>query len=243
MKKLFAGTILSIFSAMSLPVSSVGQDKFECSVGADLVSSYVWRGQDLGNFSIQPTVSLSCKGISLSAWGSAGFDPSDTREVDLTLGYSVSGFSISVTDYWFDGGPGYFHYRDGLTNHTFEAQIGYDFGFLAVNWYTNFAGNVGFVSDGSKAYASYFSVSVPFRFAGLDWEAAAGATPWQNDFYTGGGNSEHAVDMIRGFAVCNVGIMAAKSFTITENWSVPVFAQLIWNPSTEAAHFVAGISF
>ena len=106
MKKLFAGTILSIFSAMSLPVSSVAQDKFECSVGADLVSSYVWRGQDLGNFSIQPTVSLSCKGISLSAWGSAGFDPSDTREVDLTLGYSVSGFSISVTDYWFDGGPG-----------------------------------------------------------------------------------------------------------------------------------------
>ncbi len=32
------------------------------------------------------------------------------------------GVSISVTDYWFDGGPGYFHYGDGRTNHTFEAQ-------------------------------------------------------------------------------------------------------------------------
>ena len=48
MKKLFAGTILTVLSAMSLPMSSVAQDKFEASVGADLVSSYIWRGQDLG---------------------------------------------------------------------------------------------------------------------------------------------------------------------------------------------------
>ena len=71
MKKLFAGTILTVLSAMSLPMSSVAQDKFEASVGADLVSSYIWRGQDLGNASIQPALSLSYKGISLSAWGSA----------------------------------------------------------------------------------------------------------------------------------------------------------------------------
>ena len=243
MKKLFAGTVLTVFSATSLPMSSVAQDKFEGSVGADLVSSYIWRGQDLGNVSIQPALSLSYKGLSLSAWGSVGLNWNDTREVDLTLGYSVAGFSISVTDYWFDGGPGYFHYRDGFTNHTFEAQAGYDFGFLSVNWYTNFAGNTGFKADGSKAYASYFAVSAPFSFAGLDWEASVGATPWQNDFYAGGGNSEYAVDMVYGFAVCNVGIRAAKSFRITDGWSLPVFAQLVWNPSTEAAHFVAGISF
>ena len=185
MKKLFAGTILTVLSAMSLPMSSVAQDKFEANVGADLVSSYIWRGQDLGNASIQPALSLSYKGISFSAWGSAGLNWSDTREVDLTLGYSIAGFSVSVTDYWFDGGPGYFHYRNGNTNHTFEAQVGYDFGFAAVNWYTNFAGNTGFKADGSKAYASYFAVSAPFAFAGLDWEAASESTPWQNDFYSG----------------------------------------------------------
>lgn len=243
MKKLFAGTVLIMCSAMSLPVYSVAQDKFEGSAGADLVSSYIWRGQDLGNVSIQPALSLSYKGISLSAWGSVGLDPNDTREADLTLGYSVAGFSISVTDYWFDGGSGYFHYREGFTNHTFEAQVGYDFGFLSVNWYTNFAGNTGFKADGSKAYASYISVSAPFGFAGLDWEASIGATPWQNDFYAGGCNSKYAVEMIDGFAVCNVSIMASKSFHITDGWSVPVFVQLVWNPSTEAAHFVAGISF
>ena len=44
--------------------------------------------------------------------------------------------------------------------------------------------DIGYKADGSKAYASYFSVSVPFVLGGLDWTVEAGATPWENDFYT-----------------------------------------------------------
>ena len=50
-----------------------------------------------------------------------------------------------------------------------------------MDWFTNFAGNIGYKADGSKAYASYFSVSVPFVLGGLDWTVEAGATPWEND--------------------------------------------------------------
>ena len=78
---------------MSLPEYTVAQDKFEGSAGADLVSSYIWRGQDLGNVSIQPALSLSYKGISLSAWGSVGLDPNDTREAILL---SVTPWPASV---------------------------------------------------------------------------------------------------------------------------------------------------
>ena len=163
--------MLSMSAAMFLHTPSSAQNKFEGSIGADIVSNYIWRGQDLGNVSLQPAISVSYKGLSLSAWGSAGFDRNDTKEVDLTLGYSISGFSVSVTDYWFDGGPGYFHYKDGFTNHTFEAQVGYDFGFAAIDWYTNFAGNTGFNANGKKAYASYVCISAPFSFVGIDWEA------------------------------------------------------------------------
>jgi hypothetical protein len=109
------------------------QDKFDASVGMDLVSGYIWRGQDLGNVSIQPEVSLAYKGFSLTGWGTVGFDKDDIKEFDLTLGYEVKGFSCSVTDYWTNGGPGYFHYGAHNTSHTFEAQIGYDFGFLSVD--------------------------------------------------------------------------------------------------------------
>lgn len=220
--------------AILSPAVLMAQDKVEASVGADLVSGYIWRGQDLGNVSIQPSLSIAYKGFSLSAWGSVGFEKSDTKEFDLTLGYGISGFSVSVTDYWFNNGPAYFHYGAHDTNHTFEAQVGYDFGVLAVNWYTNFAGNVGYNSDGDRAYASYIALSAPFRLGGLDWEATVGATPWENDFYNGGKN---------GFAVSEVGIKATKELKITDSWTLPVFAQAIWNPATEGAYFVAGLSF
>ena len=180
--------------AILSPAVLMAQDKVEASVGADLVSGYIWRGQDLGNVSIQPSLSIAYKGFSLSAWGSVGFEKSDTKEFDLTLGYGIGGFSVSVTDYWFNNGPAYFHY----------------------------------------AYASYIALSAPFRLGGLDWEATVGATPWENDFYNGGKN---------GFAVSEVGIKATKELKITDSWTLPVFAQAIWNPATEGAYFVAGLSF
>ena len=33
-----------------VPSNMMAQDKVEASVGADLVSGYIWRGQDLGFF-------------------------------------------------------------------------------------------------------------------------------------------------------------------------------------------------
>lgn len=157
MKKSSRKTTFLSALAIAVPAMGMAQDKVEASVGADLVSGYIWRGQDLGGVSIQPTLSVSYKGFSLSAWGTAGIEKEDTKEIDLTLGYATGGFSISVTDYWFNGGPGYFHYGSHNTNHTFEAQIGYDFGPLALNWYTNFAGTDGVNNGGNRAHSSYIS--------------------------------------------------------------------------------------
>lgn len=151
MKKSFRKTTFLSALAIAVPAMGMAQDKVEASVGADFVSGYIWRGQDLGGVSIQPTLSVSYKGFSLSAWGTAGIEKEDTKEIDLTLGYTTGGFSISVTDYWFNGGPGYFHYGSHNTNHTFEAQIGYDFGPLALNWYTNFAGTDGVNNEGDQS--------------------------------------------------------------------------------------------
>ena len=107
-------------------------DKVEAS-RSRFVSGYMLAWPRIWGVSVvQPTLSVSYKGFSLSAWGTAGIEKEDTKEIDLTLGYTTGGFSISVTDYWFNGGPGYFHYGSHNTNHTFEAQIGYDFGPLAL---------------------------------------------------------------------------------------------------------------
>lgn len=223
--------IIALLSLI-IPLEAQAQEKVEASVGADLVSGYIWRGQDLGGVSIQPTLSVAYKGLSLKAWGSVGFESKDDKEIDLTLGYSTGGFSVSVTDYWFTNGPGYFHYGARNTAHVFEAQVGYDFGPLAVNWYTNFAGADGVNNDGNRAYSSYVSLAAPFKLGGLDWTAEVGATPWATDFY--GAN---------GFAVCDVSLGASKEIKFTESFSLPLFAKATWNPRTEGAYFVVGLSF
>lgn len=160
------------------------QDKVEGSVSADVVSRYVWRGQALGDAAIQPSAGLSYKGFSLSAWGSYGFlNTQDAKEFDLTLAYTKGGFNVGVTDYWFSyygEDNKYFEYRAHDTKHVWEANIGYDFGPLAIQWYTNFAGADGCNKSGDRAYSSYVQLSAPFTLASCDWTATVGAVPYIN---------------------------------------------------------------
>ena len=232
MKKILIITALLFIAA----VTAKAQDTLETTIGTDVVSQYVWRGQDLGGVSVQPTLGLSYKGLSLSAWGSAGLsNPADTREFDLTLAYTVGGFNIGVTDYWFNAGLDplnrYFAYAADCTNHVFEANVGYDFGFASLQWYTNFAGNDGLTPDEKRAYSSYVEVNVPFVLGGVDWTATAGAVPFATDFYG-----------VEGFGVVNVALMASKDIRITDSFSIPVFAQVAANPYSRNAFFVFGIT-
>ena len=232
MKKILIITV--ILSAVA--VTAKAQDTLETTIGTDVVSQYVWRGQDLGGVSVQPTLGLAYKGLSLSAWGSAGLsNPADTREFDLTLAYTVGGFNIGVTDYWFNAGLDplnrYFAYAADCTNHVFEANVGYDFGFASLQWYTNFAGNDGLTPTEKRAYSSYMEVNVPFVLGGVDWTATAGAVPFATDFYG-----------VEGFGVVNVALTASKDIRITDSFSIPVFAQVAANPYSKNAFFVFGIT-
>ncbi len=244
MREKIGRTAFLCATAAALPAAAEGQEKIEASVGLDLVSGYIWRGQELGDVSLQPSVSVAWKGLSLSAWGSASWDSDYAKEFDLTLGYSVKGFSVSVTDYGFSKGTNfktgedikgkYFHYGSRSTLHVFEAQAGYDFGFMAVNWYTNLGGNDGRKGNGKRAYSSYVSCSAPFRLGGLDWDAALGAVPWATSFYNGG---------CSGFEVSEVALRADKDIKVTRSFALPLFAKVTWNPATEDAYFTAGLGF
>ena len=212
------------------------QDEVETTIAADVVNQYIWRGQDLGNVSLQPTLGVSYKGFSLTAWGSVGLtDPGDTKEFDLTASYTVGGFNIGVTDYWFNDGLDpenrYFKYDAHGTNHVFEANIGYDFGVASLQWYTNFAGNDGVNKDGERAYSSYVEANVPFRFGGADWTATAGAVPYATDSYG-----------TTGFAVTNLALKATKDIKVTDSFSIPVFGQVVANPCSQHAYLVLGFT-
>ena len=86
---------IALLSA-AMPFTAKAQDKVEASVGADFVSNYIWRGTDCGGVSIQPSMGVSYKGLSLAAWGSVGIDKEDAREIDLTLGYNTCRYQRSL---------------------------------------------------------------------------------------------------------------------------------------------------
>lgn len=221
-----------------MSLATFAQDEVEATISGDIVSQYIWRGQDLGNAAIQPTLGIAYKGLSLSAWGSYGIANSDdTKELDLTLTYTIGGFNIGITDYWTnDGGDPearYLKYEAHSTNHIFEANIGYDFGFASLQWFTNFAGNDGTNKDGKRAYSSYFEISAPFKLASVDWTATAGAVPFATTSYNG---------WTSGFAVTNLSLKATKDIKITDTFSVPIFGQVVANPCSQKAYLVLGLT-
>ncbi|MCH5309612.1 MAG: hypothetical protein J1E58_07090 [Prevotella sp.] len=231
MKKIVLMAMVAVMST-----AAIAQERVETTVSADVVNQYIWRGQDLGNVSLQPTLGIAYKGLSLSAWGSVGLtEPSDTKEFDITIGYTAGGFNIGVTDYWFSTGLDpqgrYFKYDAHGTNHVFEANIGYDFGAASIQCYTNFAGNDGVNADGDRAYSTYVELAAPFRLGGADWTATLGAVPFATSSY---GTS--------GFAVTNLSLQATKAITITDKFALPVFAGITANPCAQKAYLVFGFT-
>lgn len=229
MKKIFM--ILALLEVCFL-TEIKAQEKVESEILVDMVNHYIWRGQELGNAGLQPSLSISYKGLSVNAWGNVGLtQPDDTKEFDLTLSYSVSGLSLGVTDYWFNTATKYFSYKEGQSSHIFEAWAGYDFGTLSLNWFTNFAGDDGVNKSGKKAYSSYLECNVPFKLGGIEWNATAGMVPHATSLY--GTN---------GASVVNLGVKATKNIILSEKYSLPIFAGITTNPCTEKAYLIFGVT-
>lgn len=230
MKKVISFLSLALVLCLS-PINSLyASEPVVGSIGVDLVSTYAWRGQKLDGAAIQPTLGLEWGGLSLSAWGSTGFS-GDYRELDLTLSYTIGGFSIGLTDYWCaNSSTKYFTFHKD-TPHMTEVNLGYDFGPVAFSWNSYVLGFVGMTSEMKKAYASYFEISAPFSFAGLEWSAAVGASPWENNFYG-----------VEKFGVVNCSLTASKDLEIGSK-AIPAFAQIMANPRDQKCYLTFGISF
>ena len=223
-KVVFAGMLMLLVSAMiTVPVHVKAQGEGSSfDVGADLVSSYVWRGTRYGNSpAIQPYVEFAAGGFSIGGWGSYGFN--GFAEADLYASYGFDfGLSIGITDYYYPGSP-YFEYGSPDGSHGFEINLGYEIGGLALsaNYMLNEASGAG--TAGSDLY---FEAGYSFSSFGV---------------FVGAGDGWHTSD--GEFMVCNIGVTASKEISITENFSLPVSGTVILNPETEQFHIVLGVSF
>lgn len=219
--------------------SAYSQQKIKINAGADLVSAYVSRGNYDSGASIQPSMAASIAGFTLSTWGSSDLGGNERKEVNLMLHYSTKGFTVGLTDFWWEGERvyKYFQYAKGRTAHRWEANLAYRLPFdkfpLSIAWNTMFAGN-DYNADGERCYSTYIELRYPFSAGMVDMNVFLGAVPWNSPSVLSGGND--------GFAVCNVGIGAQMAIKCSDNFSIPLFTRLIFNPVKEDIHLVFGVS-
>lgn len=230
--------IISI-AAVLLALTSTAQQKVTISGGADLVSAYIWRGTYNAGASVQPSIALGVAGFTVGAWGSTDLGGNAKKEVDLSVGYSIKGFTVGVTDYWWagEGVYKYFQYSKGSTSHLFEGNLSYQLPFekfpLIVSWNTIFAG-ADYGDDDKRDYSTYIELKYPFSVASIDMTAKVGAAPWHSPAFLPTNS--------KSFSVCNVAIAAQKAIKCSDKFSIPLFSELIFNPATEDIHIVFGVS-
>ncbi len=211
--------IVAIMMIAVLTISSVKAQ--EITVGADIVSSYVWRGTQFAGASVQPGITFSNGGLTIGAWGSTGFD-GVFQEADLFASYQFDfGLKLGITDYYFPG-TNYFDFSKATGAHAFEINLGYgikDFS-VSANYMLNEAG--GAATAGGDMY---FELGYAIKSFSV---------------FAGAGNGWHTPD--GSFAVVNVGLSTTKEVQITESFSLPVKGSLILNPKTQQFFIVGGIT-
>jgi len=227
---------VAIISLLATSVDGYGQDedadvrKLKIEAGADLVSSYVWRGIYQTGASIQPVLSLSTYGLTIEAWGSTDFSTM-AKEIDFSLSYQIKGFSVGIADYWWSGeGASYFRNR---CSHHLEANLGFTVSerfplLLEVN--TMLTGEEDKDNDGKKFYSTYISASFPFSVKSIDCEMGIGVSPWKGMY----GDK---------FDVVTLTARATKKLQLSQKFALPVFVELTFSPVQDNAFLVFGLRF
>ena len=208
-------TLIAILALLSTNIS------YSQDFGADLVSSYVWRGTQFGSGAhIQPYMDLGSGNLTGGVWGSF---PTSAKgggnELDLWVSYDFGPLALTVTNYTFPGEGGVYADSEGLFNGD----------------YTELAASTSIM--GVDLSAGYFTevealyVELGFSTGAVD--IAFGYGDDQADgFYAGGGSG-----------LVNMSFSGSKDIQISDNYALPVFGSFIINPEAETAFLVFGISF
>lgn len=218
--------IKNIFGIAAIAVLTLSTTTLKAQdFGADVVSSYVWRGTQFGTGpAVQPWFTLPSitESLELGVWGS--FPLSDgaagqTYELDLYASYDFGPFALTVTNYTFPGATGV--YGDGyeLFDGDLEVTASGSIGAIGLT--------VGYFTDLEALY-----IEAGTTVAGMDLAIGYGSDA-ADGFYVGDEDS----------GLVNVSLGGSKDIKITEDYSLPLFGSFIYNPTAEAAFMVVGVSF
>tara|TARA_S200000501_G_scaffold335638_1_gene340425 strand:+ start:235 stop:906 length:672 start_codon:yes stop_codon:yes gene_type:complete len=223
MKNNFLSFLTLAFAALFF--TTFGTQKVEAQdFGADVASSYVWRGTQFGNGPhVQPWMSLGYGNLELGAWGSVPLTAGDGgTELDLYVSYDLGPLALTVTNYTFpntspaSGGA----YVDG--EGLFEGD------YLEVSG----SGSVGPIDLTVGYFTELEALYIEAGFSIGVVDVAIG--------YAGEDDSNWYVSEA---GLCNISVGGSKEVKITDDYSLPLFGSLVYNPEAESAFLVFGMSF
>ena len=215
MKKKILVLSITLLSFLSFNTQAQSWD-----TGADLVSSYVWRGTNFSGPAIQPYIEYSSGIFTAGAWGSQGYD--GFQEMDLYTSLSFDfGLSIGLTDYYYPSTE-YFDTSKESGAHAFEINSGFETGAFSIsaNYILNEAGGA--------------------ASAGGDMYYELGLSLGEVDLFAGAGDGWHSSN--GDFNLCNIGISRSKEIKFTDSFSLPISGTAILNPEREQFYIVIAIS-
>ncbi|MBL6592109.1 MAG: hypothetical protein ISQ41_01360 [Flavobacteriaceae bacterium] len=188
--------------------------------GADVVSSYVWRGTQFGTGPhIQPWMELGSGAITGGIWGSFPTTGGDGgHELDLWLSADLGPLALTVTNYSFPGVDGTY-----TTGGVFDGDLEVS---GSTSLFDTVDLTVGYFTD---LEALYIEAGFPLGPVGV---AVGYGSDGDGAFYAGGDSG-----------LVNLSFSGSKDIKITEDYSLPVFGSFIYNPDAESAFLVFGFSF
>lgn len=203
------------------PLSAEERGDWSMTVGADAVSSYLWRGMSLAGPSIQPSAYFDYErgdwAVSLGVWGTKSLLKDDYDELDFSVEASWRNLTLTAINYgenytvpWQEG-----HYLDLGLSYTLSEDVPVTF-----SWYSivNQAGA-----------PSYFEVAYDFSVSVVDFSVAMGGIPFASEYYESD-----------AFGISNLSLMVGHEFEFEHGGTLPISAQVMYNPM--ANDFFWGVS-
>lgn len=234
-----------VLLALALLATIPAAAQTDVGFGADIVSRYVWRGIDFGqSASVQPTIELTSGGFALGTWGSFAITDAGANELDLYASYTAGPFTVGVTDYYFptDGSPDFgvtsgsdfFNYEEGGA-HYIEPFVSYSGGDALPLTIT-----AATIVHNDPEYSTYIEAAYGFAVGETELGLAVGTVVVLDPKADSNGSDFY--NTTRNATVMNIALSAGREIPITDQFTLPVFGQLILNPEYDRAFLVFGIS-
>jgi uncharacterized protein (TIGR02001 family) len=192
MIKQSALVLTALVAGVSAQAQEAAAEASALSVTVDVtyVSDYVFRGKQLDNASIQPSVEAAYGDFYAGAWHTSALSGnSGLTETDLYAGYGYAindtlALDAGVTRYTYNGGSNgdtteayvgvsadvllspsaYYYYDFDLETSSYIGSVGYSLPVDAINTSLDFSASVGYIQIPSEDY-TYGSVGVSVPYA------------------------------------------------------------------------------